>query len=117
MTGPLSPLEVTIQEKDAEVLVPQSWMTNADYLAQISHALAGYATMVTTGLFARSGFLWLAVVFGLFTLYATVKEFWYDLKYELPKQTVRDSLLDFFMYELGLVMGTVVVDLSRTLGG
>lgn len=83
-------------------------MNNAVVLAQIAHVLGGYGIVLT------AAFLWghVACVMAavLLTAYAAVKEFWYDLKYEVdPVQTWKDSLLDFSMYMAGIALALWVV--------
>ena len=78
-----------------------TWMNDPTFLAQSAHFFGAIATtMVMSYLFGKKGGL---ITVGLFTAVAAVKEFWYDLVYELPKQTFGDSALDFTFYLVGLV--------------
>ncbi len=81
---------------------PGDWMENPQNLANIGHALAGYAVLVTALLFT-SKWLPLAIVEVLLTVYVLTKEFWYDLKYETG-ETVRSSTID----ALGYLIGNIV---------
>jgi hypothetical protein len=84
------------------------WMQDATYLAQVGHALAGYGVLVTTGYFG--GLHAVEIVGPLFVLYAAVKEFWFDPKFEKdPPQTAADGALDFTFYMVGALVGFVVV--------
>ena len=91
-----------------------TWMNNPQYLAQAAHTLGGALVVVLVCVFFGWD-AWKAAGI-LLTLYATVKEFWYDLKYELPKQTWGDSLMDFAFYELGGAIGVLVMLGAHHLG-
>ena len=82
-----------------------AWMTNPEFIAQAAHALTGYGVALTAAYFGWS--LWLAA--ALFVAYAALKEFWFDLNFETPKQTIWDSMLDFTFYLVGLAIGLGVV--------
>ena len=75
------------------------WMNDPRYLAQAGHFLGAYAVIFTTFHFAGLQKALLATISG--ALIAALKEFWYDAKYELPKQTNFDNILDFTMYVVG----------------
>lgn len=78
-----------------------TWMNNPTFLAQAAHFFGAVAIIMSLAHFLgeTGGF----ISAGLFLAYAVVKEFWYDLKYELPKQSFGDSALDFTFYLLGIV--------------
>ncbi len=83
-------------------------MTNPQYLAQVGHSLGGYAVITTSILFSMAtgtGCVPTIIVTVLGVAAAAVKEFWYDMKFELPKQTWTDSLMDFGFYMLGALVG------------
>jgi hypothetical protein len=82
-----------------------SWMASQRFDTQCAHILAGYSVIMTTKLFWPSH-VKLAVLLAL--LSATIKEFWYDAKYELPRQTWKDNLLDFSMYCVGVFIGIII---------
>jgi multisubunit Na+/H+ antiporter MnhB subunit len=90
---------------DWKKILTNSWMNNADVLAQIGHSLAGYALMLTVAYFSNTSFLWLGIFASALTTYAAIKEFWYDANYEIPKQTNLDNITDFSFYCVGLVVG------------
>lgn len=80
-----------------------SWMTSANYLAQMAHFLAGFAILMTAS--------FVAVVLGhphaphvaaaLLVVYGLLKEYVYDMRFELPRQTWWDSTEDLLFYLLG----------------
>lgn len=80
-----------------------SWMNDANVLAQIGHVLGGYG-IVLTGAFWGNQWVALGLAGGTIA-YAGVKEFWYDARFELPKQTAADNWLDFSMYCVGVAAG------------
>lgn len=108
-----------------------TWMNDANVLAQIGHTLGACLYLVLLGWFRhwryirRSfqkigattiryplphfRFAWLALDAAPFVLYAGLKEFWYDANYELPRQTALDNWTDFSFYMLGLVLGAAIV--------
>jgi len=74
--------------------------------------------IVLTTLFAivlGSGWTPILVALGLGIIAASVKEFWYDMKYELPKQTWGDSFMDWSFYMLGAAAGMGVAALAEHL--
>jgi len=84
------------------------WMNDPQYLAQIGHFFGGYALMVTTIFVCTAlgtGLTPIVVVLGLWIAYGLGKEFWYDMRYELPRQTWKDSGQDFAFLVLGAVVG------------
>ncbi len=83
-----------------------TWMNNPQYLAQIGHFFGAYSIVITA--YMILGPHWFYVAIALF-LYAVVKEFWWDMVYELPKQTWGDSIMDFVFYMLGMGSASLVV--------
>jgi ABC-type dipeptide/oligopeptide/nickel transport system permease component len=77
----------------------------ANMAAQIAHALAGYAAVLTLVLLGVPHAVVVACV--IVTLYALVKEFWWDYKYE-DAVTRGSSLEDFVFYIVGLILGIIV---------
>jgi hypothetical protein len=79
-----------------------------DNLAQAAHAFAGYAVVLTA---ARLGRAPLIVVAPLFVVYAALKEFWFDIRYEKPEVSggFPGGVRDFSFYMVGLVAGLIVV--------
>jgi hypothetical protein len=88
-----------------------TWMNNSQYLAQVGHFFGAYFVVVTTAMFFKSWHVVLPVL-AVGIVVAAIKEFWYDLKYELPKQSFSDSFEDFAFYMLGAGTATVVTMLS-----
>ncbi len=80
------------------------WMNDPRYLAQIGHTLGGYAIVLTAFLFFGRP----SLLFSLpaIVVAAALKEFWYDARYELPKQTAFDNWLDFGFYLVGAGLGS-----------
>ena len=84
-----------------------SWMASNTFDQNAAHVLAGYAAVLTVAHFHAGTATFVAFVV-VFNVLAAAKEFWYDLRYELPKQTLDDSALDFFGYCAGIVIGCLV---------
>lgn len=88
-----------------------TWMNNPTFLAQSAHFFSAIAIIMTLAhFFGEAGGL---VAAGLFTAYAVVKEFWYDLKYELPKQSLGDSALDFTFYMIGVTVASCILIFAK----
>jgi hypothetical protein len=84
------------------------WMNNPQYLAQVGHFLGGCLLLVLSALVcATLGVGWHPSVFVFLAgcIAAALKEFWYDMKYELPRQTWSDSIMDFTFYVIGGCVG------------
>lgn len=96
-----------------------TWENNPQYLAQVGHTLGGFGALVTTCMVSLAVLLrapiaplmfaacehncLIVLVVGVAA--AAVKEFWYDARYELPKQSFGDNLMDFSFYCLGGFVG------------
>jgi hypothetical protein len=89
-------------------------MTNANFLAQIGHTLGGVLFVLVPTIFLGFHQIWIGG--AILLVWALLKEFAYDLKYELPKQSFGDSLLDFVFYMLGGALGIGVASLAHVLG-
>ena len=72
---------------------------NPDFIAFQAHAWFAYAIVYTFGAYAA-----LAVIPAV-----AAKEFLFDAKYEVPKQTTEDNLLDFTGYMTGVVLALVAL--------
>ena len=79
------------------------WMNNPQYLAQIGHTLGGCLAIIVAAFFWGMLAVWITLGIGIGV--AAAKEFWYDMKYEIPKQTWADSGMDFGFYMLGAAVG------------
>jgi hypothetical protein len=90
------------------------WMNNPQYLAQVGHFLGG--AMIVTLVTVFGGFELGVYALAPITVAAGVKEFWYDMKYELPKQTWADSAMDFVFYFLGALVAVGVMLVAHHLG-
>jgi hypothetical protein len=97
-----------------------TWMNNPQYLAQVGHLFGACSVLLTTGIMALAlgaGWLPVLVVLAAGVAAAAVKEFWYDMQYELPRQTWGDSAMDFGFYVLGAGLGTGLFALALRLRG
>jgi hypothetical protein len=93
-----------------------TWMNNPQYLAQAGHFLGGALILTLTMLFSWNiGTCWEALAIGMIA--ASIKEFWFDMKYELPKQTWGDSLMDWCFYLLGGGAGIGICYLAKLHAG
>ena len=78
---------------------PGDWMKNVQTLADVGHALGGYAIVLTADFFEQR---WLVVGYLQLALatYVLAKEYWYDLRYE-SEETVASSTRDALGYAIG----------------
>lgn len=90
-----------------------SWMNSSQYLAQVGHFFGAYSLIFTVGVLWGSTTMF--IVFGGGVLLAAIKEFWYDMVAELPKQTWTDSLMDFCFYLFGGCVALVAEHYARVL--
>jgi hypothetical protein len=74
---------------------------------QIAHILGGYSIALTAMYFGSP--LWFGVI--LVEAWAVPKEFWFDYKYENAAQR-GSSLLDFSMYQVGLILAALLSSLK-----
>jgi hypothetical protein len=84
------------------------WMNDPQYLAQFAHFFGAYSLIATTTIISMVfgwGWMPMLIVLGIGIAVATWKEFWYDLRKELPKQTWGNSTMDFGFYMLGGAVG------------
>jgi hypothetical protein len=80
-----------------------TWMDNPLYHVQIAHALGGLALVLIAAFFWQmTGVL---AMLGVGVPVVALKEFWYDLKFEIPNDTVAGSGLDFLAYMIGATAG------------
>lgn len=89
----------------------ESWMMNVQIIAQGVHFFLAYSVISTVALFSLAfeyptGPVEIALSIGVIA--AAIKEFFYDMRYELPKQTWGDSIMDFAFYLLGGAVSTGV---------
>lgn len=74
-------------------------MNDPNFLAQSTHFFSAIATvMIISRFWGKTAGL---IGAGIFIILAAIKEYWYDLVYELPKQSLGDSSLDFIFYLIG----------------
>ena len=93
------------------------WMNEVAYLAAMAHV--GWAALIVTAsnefaLARHVAYRWslMGMTTGALVVFAAVKEFWYDARYELPPQTFRDNAEDFAGYCGGVLLGWVLVLLA-----
>jgi hypothetical protein len=95
-----------------------SWMMNVQIIAQGVHFLLGFSAILLTALIGvLAGYPTgpVEVALGVVVVLAAVKEFFYDIVYELPKQTWGDSIMDFAFYLLGAAVATGIYALAYRL--
>lgn len=78
-----------------------TWMNNPQYLAQVGHFFGAYSLILTVARFQGSVPHLALAVYTALLVAAAIKEFWYDMRYELPVQTWADSIEDFVFYAFG----------------
>ena len=72
---------------------------NITFRTFIAHAGFSYFVMS----WAPGGWRWVAT--AVIVLVALWKEFWFDMKYEVPKQSIVDGITDFTGYTTGVILG------------
>ncbi len=82
-----------------------TWMNNPQYLAQVGHFFGAYSLILSASLLTPH---W-AYVVAIGVVAAAIKEFWYDMTYELPYQTFWASFMDFGFYVLGAAVAALVI--------
>jgi hypothetical protein len=87
------------------------WMNDPTFLAQAAHFFGAVSLIMTAAHFAGNtgGFITGGVLMAL----AIVKEFWYDIVYEIPKQSFWDSALDFSFYFIGTLVASGILFFSK----
>jgi hypothetical protein len=91
-----------------------SWMNDPAFLAQSAHIFSAISVvMIASYFWDKKGCIYATSIFACI---AALKEFGYDLVYELPKQTIGDSLLDYSFYIVGLMLafGLVMLFTPKT---
>jgi hypothetical protein len=86
------------------------WMNDPQYLAQFGHTLGGFVVIFAARVFFGAFGMWIGLILGLILVVG--KEFWYDMKYELPAQTWWASIMDFIFYVLGAGIGYGLANLA-----
>jgi hypothetical protein len=74
--------------------------TSPSWITDNAHFWFAYAVVLTS----RQAWMVLPVI-----LLALVKEFWFDAKFEVPKQTFADNMTDFLGYTLGSIVASLVL--------
>lgn len=85
-----------------------SWMDNPTFLAEMAHFAWAYGILLTAALFSATRRQLVGLVAAFFA-FAVAKEFWYDLTFELPNDTLAGSALDFAVYLVGLAVALLVI--------
>jgi hypothetical protein len=83
-------------------------MTDPRFYGQAAHFFGGAFAIVTAGLFFSSMF-WVMAIWLLFAASTATKEFYYDTRFEIPLQTTKGAILDFTSYQLGALLGLLLV--------
>lgn len=84
------------------------WMNNVTYLAAMAHT--GWACWPMLALHVLDGRRAHELIASVvLVLYAAAKEFFYDARYELPRQTTADNVGDFAGYCGGLALAWGVI--------
>jgi hypothetical protein len=79
--------------------------TNVQFLANVGHFAVPYAVIATYAFFnlkyrwGHPEVVW--YLGGAFVIYAAIKEYYFDARYEVPHQTFWDNTRDFAGYCLG----------------
>jgi hypothetical protein len=92
------------------------WMSSVQYLAQVSHALAGVSVIVISALFSialRTGWVPTIITLVLGIMLASVKEFWFDLSSWGEGDSLSDSAIDFTFYMAGAAIGMGLAALAH----
>jgi hypothetical protein len=82
------------------------WMNNPNVLAQFGHAGIPYGALLTLDHYHRN-LVFLILSIGII-VFAGIKEFYYDARYEVPKQSFTNNLTDFAFYCLGVGLAIVI---------
>lgn len=90
------------------------WMSTPQYLAQISHFLAGNLLVALAALFFGFAPMFTALAIGF--VVAALKEFVYDTATWGEGDSWADSLMDFAFYALGGMTGVGLAALAHYLG-
>ncbi len=91
-----------------------TWMNSVDFLASAAHTLGGAMIVVLATVFFGFAPAWWIAWLGI-VIAAGIKEYWFDSRYELPKQTFYDNTLDFVFYQVGAGAGSVTMALAHHL--
>lgn len=88
-------------------------LTNPTYneLAQTAHFFGAGFVVLAAGRFGPHLHWYLT---GLLMLYAGVKEFWYDLRYETPEVSggVKGGVVDLSFYALGVLVANLLLSVK-----
>ena len=88
-----------------------AFMSNTQFLAFMAHAgWAGFATLAVVVLHGTTTALLIST--GAWIVAAALKEYGYDARYELPKQTFAMNTQDFIGYCAGLVVAWIIIYLG-----
>lgn len=94
---------------------PGDWMENSQTLANGVHAALSYGILLTTAFLAHTSpylWWWIGGVEAFLLVFVTVKEAWYDLKYETG-ETWQSSAEDAFGWLVGNAIAWVVLGLAH----
>ena len=91
------------------------WMSNPQYLAQVSHFLGGTLLIVIAALFAET-LIPVYITLGCGVAAATFKEFVFDVSSWGEGDSWSDSIMDWAFYMLGGAVGMGLAALHSWLG-
>jgi hypothetical protein len=75
--------------------------TNVQFLANVGHFSIPYSLIAT---FPKAKWY----LFAAFAVYAAIKEYYFDARYEVPHQTFWDNTEDFLGYIIGAALACVI---------
>jgi hypothetical protein len=94
---------------------PGDWMEDKQTLANGVHAALSYSILLTTAFLAHASWRWIGGIEAFLVVFVTVKEAWYDLKYETG-ETWQSSLEDAIGWLVGNILAWGVIGLAYWLG-
>lgn len=86
-------------------MLSNKWMNDPDVLAQFGHSGIPYGALLTLGKYHPAWVLYAGL--GI-VAYAAVKEFYYDARFETPKQSFMNNLTDFIFYNVGVWLAVLI---------
>jgi hypothetical protein len=84
-----------------------SLMTNQIFYGFMAHLLGGFAILLTIAFWSRNR-KDMTIGWVILLAITAVKEFWYDVKFEIPPQDIPGGFRDFMGYQLGAAIAMVM---------
>jgi hypothetical protein len=91
------------------------FMNSVTFLAAMAHVGWACLIILSTALISSSNMHWCIGVSAFMFVFAAIKEFWYDMMFERPKQTWLDGIGDFVGYLSGIALAWVVMSITLCL--